>query len=71
MDATAPIGLSARERQCLLGAARGLVSNQIGIELGLSSRTVDAHIANAKRKLGVRTRVAAVAILVALEAGSR
>ncbi|MET4682653.1 helix-turn-helix domain-containing protein [Brevundimonas faecalis] len=53
--------LTDRQRQCLDLAAHGLTSAQIGAVLGLSPRTIDEHLAEACRGLGVRTRIQAVA----------
>lgn len=53
--------LTERQRQCLDLAADGLTSARIGAVLGLSPRTIDEHLAEACRLLGVRTRVQAVA----------
>lgn len=62
---TGPLGgLSARQRQCLDLVAKGLSSAEVGRRLGVSSRTVDEHVAHACDILGVRTRVQAVVILV-------
>lgn len=55
--------LTDRQRQCLNRAARGLTSRAIGEALGISSRTVDEHLAAACAALGVRTRVQAAAII--------
>lgn len=52
--------LSRRQRECLLWVRHGKSSADIGEILGLSVPTVDGHIAEACRKLGVRTRVQAV-----------
>lgn len=52
--------LSRRQRECLLWVRHGKSSADIGGILGLSIPTVDGHIAEACRKLGVRTRVQAV-----------
>lgn len=57
--------LTARQRQCLVLASRGMNSRRIGQCLGLSIRTVDEHLARACAALGVRTRVQAVARLAA------
>lgn len=54
--------LSARERDVLSGIVRGLTNKQIGIELGISFRTVEIHRARLMRKLGVTTLAALVAI---------
>ena len=61
------IALSERERQILQGVARGERSKEIAIHLGISIRTVGAHLASIYSKLGVDSRAAAVA--VALERG--
>jgi DNA-binding CsgD family transcriptional regulator len=52
--------LSNRERECLELVASGLRSKQIAHILGLSSRTVDLHIARAMRRLGANSRMQAV-----------
>ena len=54
------IGLGEREIETLTWAARGKTSAEIGTILGLSKRTVDFHIDNARNKLGVTTRTQAV-----------
>ncbi|QYC11452.1 helix-turn-helix domain-containing protein [Brevundimonas nasdae] len=54
--------LSERQRACLDLAAQGLNSAAIGTRLGLSARTVDEHLSNACDRLGVRTRIQAVAL---------
>jgi DNA-binding NarL/FixJ family response regulator len=59
--------LTSRERQVLLGIARGHTNREIGTQLGISPRTVESHRENLMRKLGVRT-VAGLTRL-ALEAG--
>lgn len=53
--------LTPRQRECLLWVRMGKSSADIGDLLGLSSETVNDHIAAACRRLGVRTRVQAVA----------
>ena len=53
--------LTGRQRQCLTLASQGLTSARIAARLGLSPRTVDEHLADACRLLGVRTRIQAVA----------
>ena len=52
---------SARELECLRYAAQGMTSRAIADELGISDRTVDAHIAHAIRKTGARNRREALA----------
>jgi DNA-binding CsgD family transcriptional regulator len=48
--------LSARERECLLWLAAGLRTDRIAHRLGISNAAVDLYFANARRKLGARTR---------------
>lgn len=52
--------LSRRELQCLEYAAQGKSDWVVGKLLNISERTVHNHIENAKRRLGVVTRVQAV-----------
>lgn len=54
--------LSGREAECLLWVSRGKSSADIGQIVGLSPRTVDSYIEKACAKLGVRTRIEAVAV---------
>jgi len=53
--------LSPREGECLRLSAHGNTDGEIGRKLGISARTARFHIENAKKKLGVATRVQAVA----------
>lgn len=53
--------LSPRELECMIWVSRGKSSGDIGVILGLSARTVDSYIEKACAKLGVRTRIEAVA----------
>jgi DNA-binding CsgD family transcriptional regulator len=53
--------LSPREIECLSWAAAGKTDAEIGRILEISPRTTRFHIENAKKKLGVATRVQAVA----------
>jgi DNA-binding CsgD family transcriptional regulator len=48
--------LTAREREVALMAAAGRSSKDIGDRLGLSTRTVDTHLARVYRKLGIPGR---------------
>lgn len=52
--------LSSREKDCLSWVAQGKSSWEISRVLGVSERTVNFHIENAKRKLGVYSRQHAV-----------
>ena len=53
------VQLGQREVETLTWAARGKTSSEIAQILGLSKRTVDFHIDNARSKLGVATRTQA------------
>jgi DNA-binding CsgD family transcriptional regulator len=56
---SASVELSDREIETLTWAARGKTSAEIALIVGLSKRTVDFHIDNARAKLGVATRIEA------------
>lgn len=51
--------LTPREREIMTWVARGKSSTDIAVLLGLSDRTVDFHVENVIRKLGVATRTQA------------
>lgn len=53
------VDMSKRETETLTWAARGKTSAEIAMILGLSKRTVDFHIENARIKLGAATRIEA------------
>ena len=52
--------LTERELDVLRRAARGLTNKQIGVELAISDRTVQNHLANIYAKLNVASRTEAV-----------
>ncbi|HZT16417.1 MAG TPA: alpha/beta fold hydrolase [Gaiellaceae bacterium] len=54
-------GLTVREREVLRLVAEGLSDAEIGARLVLSPHTVHRHVANIRRKLGLRSRSAAAA----------
>src|SRR6266849_4882274 len=54
------VDLNDREVETLTWAARGKTSSEIAQILGLTKRTVDFHIDNARAKLGSATRTEAV-----------
>jgi DNA-binding CsgD family transcriptional regulator len=54
-------GLTDRELQVLRLLAAGESNKQIAVELVLSKRTIDRHVSNIFRKLGVSSRAAATA----------
>jgi len=59
--------MTARESEVLAWVAAGKSDWAIGRILNISGKTVNFHVENAKRKLGVGTRVQAV--LMALQSG--
>ena len=54
--------LSEREREVLTGVAQGERSKEIALRLGITERTVKAHLDSIYNKLGVDSRAAAVSI---------
>lgn len=52
--------LTTRESECLAWVAQGKTDQETARILGISARTVRFHIDNAKKKLGVATRIQAV-----------
>lgn len=59
--------LTGREREVLLGIARGRTNKEIATELGISHRTVETHRESLMRKLQIRT--VAELTRLALESG--
>jgi NarL family two-component system response regulator YdfI len=53
--------LTAREREVLAAVANGDRSKEIAARLGITERTVKAHLASIYNKLGVDSRAAAIA----------
>ncbi len=56
------VNLTDRELEVLAAVARGERSKEIAAQLGISERTVKAHLASIYSKLGVDSRAAAIAI---------
>ena len=56
--------LGPRQRECLRLAAAGLQYREIGERLGLTASTVKIHLRCAKRALGGRNTVHAVALAI-------
>jgi two-component system, NarL family, response regulator YdfI len=54
--------LSDRELEVLQAAARGERNKEIAFKLGITERTVKAHLASVYQKFGVDSRAAAVAV---------
>jgi DNA-binding CsgD family transcriptional regulator len=59
--------LTARELECLRWVAVGKTDSEIAVILSIKPRTARFHIENAKRKMGVATRVQAVAEAMRLQ----
>jgi NarL family two-component system response regulator YdfI len=57
-----PVSLTERELEVLQAVARGERSKEIAVWLGISERTVKAHLASIYGKLGVDSRAAAIAV---------
>lgn len=57
--------LSEREREVLIGVARGLTSAQIAERLNLSPKTVETYRARGMEKLGLRSRAALIQFALA------
>ena len=57
-----PINLTERVLEVLKSVARGERSKEIAAHLGISERTVKAHLASIYGKLGVDSRAAAIAV---------
>ena len=54
--------LSSREREILVGLARGRTNRELADDLIVSEATVKTHVSNLLTKLGVRSRVQAVVL---------
>lgn len=59
---SASVNLTERELEVLAMVARGERSKEIAAHLGISERTVKAHLASIYSKLGVDSRAAAIAV---------
>lgn len=65
------LGLTNREQEVLALLAKGMSNKEIAVALGLSVRTVKAHVSNILQKLGVadRTQAAVMAVRIGLDTG--
>ena len=59
---TSPVDLTVRELEILKAVAQGERSKEIALRLGISERTVKAHLASIYNRLGVDSRAAAIAV---------
>ncbi len=62
----APMLLTPREAECMRWVLKGKSDTDIGKILGISHTTVHFHIERVKKKLDVKTRAQAAAMLVSL-----
>jgi two-component system, NarL family, response regulator YdfI len=60
--ASDPVDLTERELEVLKGVAQGERSKEIALRLGITERTVKAHLASIYSRLGVDSRAAAIAV---------
>jgi NarL family two-component system response regulator YdfI len=56
------IALTDREYEVLSAVAKGLRSKEVALQLGITERTIKAHLASIYNKLGVDSRAAAISI---------
>jgi len=61
-ETTSTLDLTEREREVLAAVATGERSKEIALRLGITERTVKAHLASIYGKLGVDSRAAAIAV---------
>ncbi|MFC2063767.1 response regulator [Chloroflexota bacterium] len=57
-----PVNLTQREFEVLEAIARGERSKEIALQLGITERTIKAHLSSIYNKLGVDSRAAAVGV---------
>jgi NarL family two-component system response regulator YdfI len=61
-EAAEGVVLTEREMQVLTAVARGERNKEIALQLGVTERTIKAHLTNVYNKLGVDSRAAAVSV---------
>jgi NarL family two-component system response regulator YdfI len=61
-QAASATDLTERELEVLRAVAQGERSKEIALRLGISERTVKAHLASIYNRLGVDSRAAAIAV---------
>lgn len=64
LNAAINMGITEREMFVLKAISKGSTSKKIAIEMGISERTVKAHLTNIYTKLGVNSRSEAVATAI-------
>lgn len=63
--------ISNRENQIIEGLSHGLTEKEIGEKLYISPKTVDRHIDNIKKKIGVNKNIEIVTYYVATLRGKK
>jgi len=61
-EGTEGVVLTGREQEVLTAVARGDRNKEIALQLGVTERTIKAHLTNVYNKLGVDSRAAAVSV---------
>jgi DNA-binding CsgD family transcriptional regulator len=61
--------LTASERRVVLSVARGASNREVADDLFISVKTIEYHLQNAYRKLGIHSRVQLAAIVLGTDAG--
>lgn len=69
--ATTTAELTSREREVLQSMAEGMTNKEIATRLGVGVRTIELHVSNIIRKLGVQTRTEAVITVLRGAVGDR
>jgi len=64
-QASSSVGLSRRESEVVALVARGCANKFVALELGLAEQTVATHLARARAKLGVSSRLDLIRVLAA------
>lgn len=62
VGSSATVELTEREMEVLTAVAKGERSKEVAYQLGISERTVKAHLASIYEKLGVDSRAAAISV---------
>lgn len=63
-ESVSQVELTEREMEVLEAVARGDRSKEVAYQLGISERTVKAHLASIYAKLGVDSRAAAISVAI-------
>lgn len=56
--------LTERENQCAYYLLQGMTAREIGIQLGLSPRTIESHLESMKSKLCCKNKIELIVTLV-------